>query len=256
LTSAENVSAQNIYAVFFIDSNVLINQASNQNYSMTNHEKISAKKKITIGVAEDHPLYRRSIVDHISLQDDFQIVFEAENGADLLEKLQTETPAVVLLDLHMPVLSGNKALLEIKKLYPQIKIVILSLDNDSRTIIDTKTSGASAFVDKGKSTSENFFAVIRDVYYDKHNFDIEPLLNNLKKPSGNNHSAGTFTKKEKQIMPLMAKRHTSAEIATHLNSEQRTIEWHRSNILHKTNSNSLDDFIFWYNVHFASLNKD
>jgi DNA-binding CsgD family transcriptional regulator len=94
------------------------------------------------------------------------------------------------------------------------------------------------------------------VYFGTYNFNIEPSANRQQERQGITKTKESFTKKEKRIMPLMAKKHTSAEIASQLNVSTRTVEWHHSNILHKTNSKNFEDFIFWYNVNFAAMDSD
>lgn len=211
------------------------------------------RTKIQIGVAEDHMLYRDSIVDHLNKQSDFQVVLEAENGEDLLHKLKVEQPDIILLDLRMPVLNGQQTLAEIRKIYPSIKTIILSLDNDISRIIDLKIAGAHAYIDKAKSSSENFFQIIRDVYFERHSFSIEYFSNgHAIDNKGNHNNELHFTPKEKKIMPLMAEKRTSDGIASHLNLSSRTVEWHRSNILQKIKCKNIDDFILWYEVNFKS----
>ncbi len=209
-------------------------------------------EKITIAVAEDHALYRQSIIDHLKAQGDFEIVIEAENGEELLQKIAKIKPMIVLLDLRMPVLNGREALVKIKSHYPTIKTIILSYDNNAGTIVETKVLGASAYVDKAKTSSHDFFSVIRNVHNGKHKFEIEQFLNGAKVPECAAKINEKFTNREKAIMPLMAKKHTSAEIGDKLKINTRTVEWHRSNIFHKSNCKSFEDFVYWYNVNFSS----
>jgi DNA-binding NarL/FixJ family response regulator len=117
---------------------------------------------ITIGIVDDHNLYKRGLKLALSFYDDLNILFDAENGLDLLNKLESREPDVILLDLQMSGMDGITVLPHLKKQYPHIKVIILSIYNDL-TIVEKLTSlGADSYLSKS-SEVEQMYHEIRQV---------------------------------------------------------------------------------------------
>src|SRR5437868_15336599 len=108
---------------------------------MKNHETNNSVIKVTI--ADDHTLFRTGVKTSFQARKDIQMVAEAENGMQLLNLLRHIKPDVVLLDIQMPVMDGLTALPEIKKLYPDIKVIMLSFLNDHSVISKMMEIGAN-----------------------------------------------------------------------------------------------------------------
>ena len=109
----------------------------------------SAKsKKIKVGIVDDHALFKVGIKVALSLFKDIEVIIEAEDGSDLLHQLQSIQPDVILLDLQMPKMDGVTALPILKKKYPSIKIIILSIYDDDSLISKTLEMGACSYVSK------------------------------------------------------------------------------------------------------------
>src|SRR2546421_77466 len=87
-------------------------------------------KRIKVGIADDHKIFIQGMKMALSVYHDIEFIIEAENGVHLLEQLKSTQPDVILLDLRMPVMNGLTALSQIKDLYPNIKVIILSMDRD------------------------------------------------------------------------------------------------------------------------------
>ena len=83
--------------------------------------------KITIGLADDHPILRRGMRSVITAEENLDIIWEAHNGQEVLEKTRTAVPEVVILDINMPVMDGVETARHLKADYPQIKIIFLSI---------------------------------------------------------------------------------------------------------------------------------
>ena len=109
---------------------------------------IDSVKVIKVGIADDHALYKTGVKMALSVFKDIKIIVEAENGSDLLDKLQTIQPDVILLDLQMSVMDGITALPLIKKHYPYIKVIILSMNNDNSLMAKLISMGASSYLTK------------------------------------------------------------------------------------------------------------
>ena len=101
-----------------------------------------------IALADDHALYRKGIAALLEDIVDAELIFEAENGQDLLDKLQHQQAELILLDLEMPILDGIATLPRIKSSYPDCKVVIISLHSDEGLLFQLKELGADGFIQK------------------------------------------------------------------------------------------------------------
>jgi len=106
------------------------------------------KPKITIAIAEDHALLRDGTISILEKYDEFTVLFGAENGKDLMNKLETSIPDILLLDITMPVMDGMEALELIKIHYPQIKVIMHSSHYNRSYIKASFKAGAVAFLSK------------------------------------------------------------------------------------------------------------
>src|SRR5215218_5103651 len=89
---------------------------------------------IKVAIADDHTLFRTGVKTSLSIRKDVQMVAEAENGMQLMNLLKHVKPDVILLDIQMPIMDGLTTLPEIKKLYPEMKVIMLSMNNDPSII--------------------------------------------------------------------------------------------------------------------------
>ena len=129
---------------------------------------------IKVAIADDHTLFRTGVKTSLSMRKDIQMVAEAENGMQLLNLLKHIKPDVILLDIHMPIMDGYSTLPEIKKLYPDIKVIMLSMNNDPSIITKMMEIGANSYLTK-ESGSEMIYDAIRAVY--EQDFFFNDLTN-------------------------------------------------------------------------------
>src|SRR5215212_9074744 len=101
---------------------------------------------IKVAIADDHTIFRTGIKTSLQARKDIQMVAEAENGMQLLNLLRHIQPDVILLDIQMPIMDGITALPEIKKLYPDIKVIMLSMINDHSMITRMMEVGANSYL--------------------------------------------------------------------------------------------------------------
>src|SRR3954469_21302138 len=118
---------------------------------------------IKVAIADDHTLFRTGVKTSLSSRKDIQMVAEAENGMQLLNLLKHVQPDVVLLDITMPIMDGLATLPEIKKLYPGIKVIMLSMHNDHSMISKMMEIGANSYLTK-ESGSEMIYEAVKAVY--------------------------------------------------------------------------------------------
>lgn len=111
-------------------------------------ENAKLSKPIKIIIADDHLLYRTGIKITLSIKKDLEIIAEADDGMQLLNMLKTLKTDVILLDIQMPIINGIAALKEIKKSWPEIKIIMLTMINDDTTMTKLMELGANGYLSK------------------------------------------------------------------------------------------------------------
>lgn len=103
-------------------------------------------KQIKIAIADDYAVYREGLAITLEQDDRFVVLFEAENGIELLEKIKTDQPDIILLDYKMPEMDGLAATRQLRQLYPRIKILVISMYEDEQFIRRLKESGADGYL--------------------------------------------------------------------------------------------------------------
>lgn len=196
--------------------------------------------KIKIAIAEDHQLMRQGMVSLLKEEEHLDVVFDVGNGQELLNELKTNHVDIILLDLDMPIISGQQALKVINKEFPSTLVIIISMFYSDDFISECITGGARGFLPKN-SDIEEVINAIDSVYSQGYYFDDKissALLHKLVseenvKPYFNNDE---LTKKEIEVTQLICEGHSNKEIAAILQNSVRTIEGHRNSIKEKSNS--------------------
>ncbi|CAN5905082.1 response regulator transcription factor [soil metagenome] len=196
------------------------------------------KKSIKLAVVDDQHLFRKGLISLIKEFEEIDIVIEASNGNELVEKLKTRKPAVVLLDLEMPVMDGIETTEYLQRKYPEIKILILTMHNEEAIILHLLEKGAHGFLLKDQPIEtlvDAIYAVIENGYYFNDNISkvmVKGLVRTNKiKP--NFHEA-RLSEREIEVIKLICKEYTNKEIADKLFISVRTVDGHREKILQKT----------------------
>src|SRR4051812_42606785 len=109
------------------------------------------KEKIKIAVTEDHVLFRQTLVSYLNKNEEFEVIYEAGNGLELLNKVEAQKPDVLLLDISMPVMGGHDTLVYLTKNFPEIRVIMISSHFDEFYMVDFLTRGAKAYVPKHSS---------------------------------------------------------------------------------------------------------
>jgi DNA-binding NarL/FixJ family response regulator len=118
---------------------------------------------ITIAIADDHKILKEGIKTVLSFYEDIKVVADADNGRQLLNILVQVEPDVILLDLQMPIMDGITTLPKILKLYPRIKVIILSMHNDVTMISKLLKFGAHSYLLKDSDPS-TIYSTIKSCY--------------------------------------------------------------------------------------------
>ncbi len=217
---------------------------------------------INVIITDDHVLYRAGVKTALSSKKDIKLIAEADNGSHLLALLKAIQPDVILLDIQMPVMDGITTLAEIKKLYPAIKVIMLTMVDDQSMITKLMELGANSYLTK-TSDSEIIYQAIKTCYEQEFYFNSltnKALLNNLRQ----RHPIVTekieidevrLSEKEITVLRLMCEEKSTREIAQAVELSPRTVEAIRDKLRSKTGSKSTAGLIM-YAVKHKLLNED
>lgn len=197
-------------------------------------------EKWRVVIVEDHAIIREGLRSLLSSVKGFDIVGEAEDGRVAIERIEELKPDLVLTDLSMPKMDGMDMIQTIKKRSPQTKIIALTVHRGEEYILATLKAGADGYVLKEADSAELVLAM-KNVVKGKHYISpdisgklIQGYLDSRK--SLNVDSVWeALTKREREILKLIAEGHKNKEIADQLYISINTVEKHRSNIMDKLN---------------------
>ena len=198
-------------------------------------------------ICEDHHIFIEGLTGVVNAySDEFKLVETAKNGAYAAKKVPFLDIDILLLDLNIPGLNGFEVMTVLKKHNPAIKIIVITMYDDPTMIKKAKDAGANAYLLKDVS-DETLLEVMRDTNPEK--FFIQEGLNNpdhvMFKESFSNLTK--LTLREKEVVQLVVKGNTTAEIADALFLSVNTIESHRRNIYRKLEIKSLTELIGFAN---------
>jgi len=196
---------------------------------------------INVLLADDQLLFRKGMLALLNECPGINVIAEAKDGIELMDKLVTATvlPDVILLDLNMPGMNGIDATVLIHKQYPGIRIIILSIYDDVSFISNVLENGASGYLVKN-AEPEEVEKAIREVMRSGFYFN-EHILATLQKKAAAKKKKTVFTSfnasisgRELDVLKLICKEHTANEIAEKLYISIRTVDGHRQKLLDKT----------------------
>ena len=190
---------------------------------------------IRVLLADDHKLVRAGIRALLQMETEFEVIGEAADGYEAIEKARLLNPDVILLDLQMPRKTGIEAIEEIKRENPNARILVLTTFTDDSRVFAAIKVGALGYLLKEARMNE-LFQGIRDVYngeYSLHPSIARRLIQELKKPSSQLSFAEPLTEREEEVLILVARGLANQEIARILLIRERTVSTHVSNILNK-----------------------
>ncbi len=190
---------------------------------------------ITVLHADDHALVRGGVRGLLLTEADIELVGEAGNGREAVEKALTLRPDVILLDLHMPEKGGVEAIREIKEAMPGARILVLSSFAADEDVFPAIKAGALGYLLKD-SSPHDLLRAIRDVYHGHLSLDptvAQRVMQELRQPPKAPLTEEPLTLREAEILKLVAEGLTNQEIADRLVVSERTVRAHVSNILAK-----------------------
>ncbi|WP_336784909.1 response regulator transcription factor [Paenibacillus sp. MMO-177] len=200
--------------------------------------------KIKILLADDHQIVLKGISFFLAMQPDFELVGEAHNGKEAVEKAAELQPDIVLMDLNMPVMDGIEASALIKEQHPHIKVLVLTSFADQSHIVPALQTGAIGYMLKDVEPDQ-LAEAIRSAY--KGNIQLHPDISRalLSRPepeqrqeqdirhSNKDKSLEALTPRELEVLELLTKGLSNKDIAHTLIVAEKTVKTHVSSILSK-----------------------
>jgi len=205
-------------------------------------------KKIRVLIVDDHTLVRDGIRALLALVSDIEVVGEAANGKEALEKVQELLPDVVLMDLSMPIMGGLEATRRIRREFPKTRVLALTQYDDSEYVIPVIEAGARGFVTKMMAFSELASAI--QAAYNGESY-LSPsaaaaLIEECQQKvstDGDKDPYQQLTDREREVLKLIAEGHTAREIADMLVVSPKTVEWYKTSMMNKLNIHNKTDLI-------------
>lgn len=200
---------------------------------------------IKLMIADDQALFREGMITVIETLKGIKVIGEAENGKELLEKISKRKPDVVLLDLKMPVMDGSETLVHIKKEYPDIKVVILTMYDDEDFVVELVGKGANGYLLKNTSSVEEVENTIRQVmktdyyYSDYVQKIIATRMISRRRPRRKTDAKIPFTEQELEILRLICKEFSNEQIGEKVNLSARTIEGYKKRLQERVGAKSV-----------------
>ena len=202
-------------------------------------------KRITVLLAEDHKVVREGFRKILELEDDFEVVGEAEDGRQAVTMVKKLHPAVVVMDIAMPVLNGLEATRQILKAVPSTRILILTAHNDDAYVKSATESGAVGFLLK-QASARGLSEGIREVNKGHTFFGpfIAKLLpererKSLDRAGRPKPRKARLTSREMEVFQLIAEGKANKQIAAELGISMKTVETHRESLMEKLNIHSI-----------------
>ncbi len=201
---------------------------------------------IKVLIADDHQLFREGITNLLKASPDLEIVGQAENGKEAVEKTLELKPDIILMDIGMPEMSGIEATLTLKKEIPEIKIIALSMHSDKQFINGMLEAGASGYLLKN-STYNQLIEAIKSVYSGNKYLSGEVtdiVINDyLDKKQEANKREAELSERESEILLMIAEGYSTREIGEKLFISVKTVGTHKQKILEKLNLNNTAEMV-------------
>jgi two-component system response regulator NreC len=198
------------------------------------------RKKIRVLIAEDHTVVRQGLSALINRQPDMRVVGESGDGKEAVEKAKELCPDVVLMDIAMKRMNGLEATARIKKIAPEVKVLVLTMYENEEYIFQILRAGASGYLLKDAAMTD-LIAAIKAVYRGESYLSpsiSRKVIDDYIRRAELGEKGGTgdiLSDRENEVLQLIAEGHTYDEIASILCISKKTVETHRANIMDKLN---------------------
>jgi len=200
---------------------------------------------INVVLVDDHKLFRDGLKSLLLKHDDIQIVGEFGNADDLLSQLEQLHAHIIITDISMPGMNGIELTQHLAKQAPCLKTIILSMHNNKDFIMSAMEAGAKAYLPKdiaGEELSEAIYEVSKGHEY------FNPVISNiimrsLMRDNKQDEKHGDLTKRETEVLKLVADGYMNKEVADQLHISVRTVDCHKNNIMGKLKLNTTAELV-------------
>ncbi len=208
---------------------------------------------IKVMLVDDHKLIREGLKAHFRNDNRFEIVCEASNGEEAMEMLKNTSVDIVLMDINMDVMDGIECTTEIVKIYPQVKVLALTMLAENQHIKQMLKAGAVGYLLKNSSEEEIKQGIISVnsglPFYSPE--VLQTVMNSLavpiapKKKKSKFDISITLSEREKEVLVLVIKEFSNQEIADQLYISKRTVDAHKRNLLEKTGAKNVAGLVIY-----------
>ncbi|MEC8049477.1 MAG: response regulator transcription factor [Myxococcota bacterium] len=196
---------------------------------------------IRVMIADDHAILRAGLRSLLALQEDMELIAEAIDGQDAVNKAEQNKPDVLLMDITMPGMNGIEALKHVRKVSPGSRVLILTMHDDHAYLRSVLAAGGSGYLVKRAADTE-LLAAIRTVHQGRSYIDVGLENNQLQAVLDNDEqeasdaggrSLDTLSERERQVLELVALGYTHKEVGEELSVSVKTVETYRSRLSEK-----------------------
>ena len=190
---------------------------------------------IKVMIADDHSMIREGLKQLLELEGEFEVVEEACDGKECIEKLKSATPDILLLDINMPKMNGLEVLQKIKELRWKTKVLVLTVHNEVEYLLKAVDIGVNGYLLKDSESAELKKAILSVVHGEDYiQPSLIPVLNaKMIDRNKDNEKIEKLTKREMQVLKLLSIGKLNRQVAQELNISERTVKNHVSNIFKK-----------------------
>ena len=205
---------------------------------------------IKVATADDHKIFRDGIKMALSGKEYLKIIWEAEDGKDLIHKMRIKLPDVLLMDIRMPEMDGINAISLLRKEYEEVRIIVLTMYDDQEMISKMMEMGANAYLTKTTDPEEIYNAILTCMNDDFYFNDLlnKAVLMKLQQKKTTRQFYPTpvkFNEKEISILKLIAQDKTTEEISKEVYLSPRTIETIRQNMKTKVGAKTIAGLVMY-----------
>jgi len=202
---------------------------------------------IKVFLVDDHTIVREGIRSLLDAEDEIEVVGEAEDGREAVEKVMESRPDVVLMDISMPSLNGLEATVRIKKACPEVNVLILTMHANEEYVHRILQAGASGYLVKQAAETE-LLAAIKAVNKGHRYLSPEISKGIIEKylqrtPDGEVQDFSILTSREREVLQLIAEGKTNKEIAALLKLSVKTVDTHRAHVMDKLQAHSTAELV-------------